>query len=199
MASWTAPKTWSAAAQLTAAELDTHVRDNETWLKDALTTSGITSDSVISKIKSALYGVKASRTSNQSIADATDTSILFNAADIFDSDAFHDTVTNNARLTVPTGGGGYYLLSAHAAWDTSVAGFIQIEIELNGTGGVGTTVPGSVTRISPGNSVTHEIGTPATLALLSAADYVACTVRQSSGGALNVTGASFMAVRLFAT
>ena len=38
--------------------------------------------------------------------------ILPFASETFDTNAFHDTVTNNSRITIPTGKGGNYLIQA---------------------------------------------------------------------------------------
>ena len=138
---WTTAKTWSAGQNLTAAELNTHVRDNEDYLKDALDTSGITSDSALSQIKGALYGVRAVRTATQSISDASDTAVAYNATDAFDSDAFHDTSTNNSRITIPTGGDGYYLIGFGLEWAANATGTRR-----------GRLVEGGVTQIEGGTS-----------------------------------------------
>lgn len=47
---------------------------------------------------------KAVRTTAQSVNTATITAIAFTAADEFDTDSMHDTVTNNTRITVNTVG-----------------------------------------------------------------------------------------------
>lgn len=46
MSNWVVPRTWTAGAVLTAADLDAEVRDPETWLKSALDniTAGTASD-----------------------------------------------------------------------------------------------------------------------------------------------------------
>lgn len=63
--------------------------------------------------------VKAQRTTTQSFTNATWTSHAFTAADLWDTDDMHDTSTNNTRLTVPSGWGGRYLLTAHVTWDAN--------------------------------------------------------------------------------
>jgi hypothetical protein len=177
--------------------MNTYQRDNLDWLKAALTTSGITSDSALSKLKGALYGVRAIRSTNQSISDSTDTSVQFSATDAFDSDAFHDTSTNNQRITIPSGGGGYYLLGGGITFDASSAGIRTVYLEVNGTAGGGTLITGSRSRQTATSSGEYS-DTVMALYQLAAGDYVAMTVRQTSGGALNLTSAAFWAYRVFA-
>ena len=47
--------------------------------------------------------------SAQSVSSTTTTYLSFDTED-FDTDGFHDNSTNNTRITIPSGKGGYYLL-----------------------------------------------------------------------------------------
>ena len=67
MASWTTPKTYSGGSELTASELNTYQRDNQTFLKDTLTTHGMTSDSSVSHVKTDYVGVQPYRTANLTV------------------------------------------------------------------------------------------------------------------------------------
>lgn len=60
-------------------------------------------------------GARAVNNANQSISNTTATAIAFQT-ETFDSDAFHDNTTNNSRLTIPAGKGGYYQISALIRW-----------------------------------------------------------------------------------
>ncbi len=54
----------------------------------------------------------------QAIPDANfATPLVFAGADVRDTDAYHDTATNNTRMTVPTGLGGVYRLTASIEWE----------------------------------------------------------------------------------
>ena len=70
---------------------------------------------------------------NQSISNDTVTVINFDA-ETYDTSSFHDNTTNNSRVTVPSGKGGYYLIAAKAYWvaasDTQER---QLRINKNGT------------------------------------------------------------------
>jgi len=62
-------------------------------------------------------GAKAVNTAGTSIANNTVTPIPYAATDLFDTDNFHDTVTNNTRMTVPAGLSGKYLIQAQVTWN----------------------------------------------------------------------------------
>ena len=193
---WTAPKSWTSGSAITAAELDTHVRDNEDYLKDALDLAGLTSDVTLGQVKSALYGARATRTSTQSIPDASDQSILYTTED-FDSNAIHSTSVNNTRLVVPSGGGGYYLMGASTEWEADATGARKHKIEKNGVNGAGTEIPGATTRAVNDGASQKVFLSSMTFAQLTAGDYIACTARQTSGGSLNVDSSVFWIARLF--
>lgn len=58
----------------------------------------------------ALHGCKVYNGATQSV-NGNDIPLTFGAEE-FDSDAYHDNSTNPTRITIPTGLGGYYLLTA---------------------------------------------------------------------------------------
>lgn len=81
------------------------------------------------------HGCHARRTSTQSITQDTDTPIQFNAADQFDTDAYHDTVTNNSRITIPASRGGTYVISGGCGISVPSATMSQyaVWLKLNNT------------------------------------------------------------------
>ena len=100
----------------------------------------------------------------------------------FDTQNMHDNVTNNSRITIPTGGDGKYLIHAHAYFTGSTGGGNRgIRIRKNGTTYLAVTYMGSVGT---------EMATPSvqTIANLSAGDYVEMEVYQTSGSDLNIYG-----------
>jgi hypothetical protein len=132
----------------------------------------------------------------QSITTSVETALLFNSED-HDDYAMHSTVTNTSRLTIPTGMGGVYLVSAAATFTAAATGTRLIRIRKNGTTFV------SSFSSSPANSVGNACVQAHCLVVLAAADYVEATVTQDSGGAINVGHASdrgyqnqFFAVRI---
>lgn len=198
---WTAPKTWSSGT-LSSAELNEQIRDNETWLKAALTAIGQTSDSTFGQLKSAAYGCILNRTAAQSISDSTDTAITFPTGSVteeLDTDGMHSGSTNTARITVPAGGSGVYLIGGNVRWETNATGARVLWAEYNGSAGTGTVIAES--RIASSGGATQTSQLVSTVYLLADGDYVTMNVRQTSGGARDVQSAGFSArfyaLRLF--
>ena len=102
----------------------------------------------------------------------------------FDNAAIHSTASNTSRFTVPSGGGGKYLIGAGFQWAISAAGnYRQGYLYQNATTFIAyqTNQP----------SATHASETTiTTLYSLAAADYAELYVKQDSGGALNLTVAA---------
>lgn len=122
------------------------------------------------------------RTTNQTgIANDTETAVIFDN-ETFDTDGFHDNTTNNTRLTVPAGLGGYYLIGANIRWGANATSWRALVIRKNGTANL------LFTRIP-----THSDGSASflmsgeTVALLAAGDYVECFVAQKSGGSMDLS------------
>jgi len=128
-------------------------------------------------------GARVYHAATQSATNGTPLTLAFNSERV-DSDpngAIHDTVTNNSRLTVRTG--GLYLITGTAAFASNATGYRSLSVLQNGANYIATqTVP----AIS-GNDQCLSI---ATVYLLSASDYVELQATQTSGGALNVQTAS---------
>jgi hypothetical protein len=118
-------------------------------------------------------------TADQSIPSATSTEIAFNAED-FDSDGFHDNATNNTRLTVPTGMGGYYHISGQVYWDNAdVDGVRLVYVLVNGS----ASAKAQASDDAPSTDFIQHFS--CTLKL-EAGDYVEIRVYQNSGSALDV-------------
>lgn len=124
-------------------------------------------------------GARVTHSVNQSISDATETSLAFDT-ERYDTDTIHDAVTNNSRLTAKTA--GKYLIVGQAYMAASDAGIRYFVFRLNGVTYIGITewdtAQGSVTAM-------HS----STIYDMAVDDYVECRVYQSSGGALNVNAA----------
>jgi hypothetical protein len=129
---------------------------------------------------SSFVGVRAYKDANQSIADSTHTAVTY-AAESFDTNSFHDNVTNNSRFTVPSGQGGYYLCIAQNAYANVAAGGSR-EIALRKNGSTFMTQTGT-----PGaNSARANCVYVVDVLNLVATDYVEVLAYQTSGGNLNV-------------
>lgn len=127
---------------------------------------------------------RANRTTTQSIADITSTAVSFTAADSWDTDSFHSTVSNQSRLTVPSGLGGKYLIVATANWANNSTGWRDLWIRANGSTDLATA------RVGTGTANPYPISTITTVEQLAAGTYIEVTAWQNSGAALNVTAAN---------
>ena len=137
--------------------------------------------------------VRAVRTANQSISNSTDTAIQFNDTDDLDTNTLHDTVTNNTRITIAAA--GVYLVGGRVKWAASTGGTLRQAWIRRG----GSTELAKVTHpAAAGAGVLHEFEV-IELRSFSAGDYIELMVQQDSGGALNVTKASFWAHLVTAT
>jgi len=62
---------------------------------------------------SSFAGASVTSSGNQSATQYVLTAITWDSEN-FDTDAFHDNATNNSRITIPAGKGGYYQVNARA-------------------------------------------------------------------------------------
>ena len=118
-------------------------------------------------------GCSLYRTVDQTgIASATNTAILWDAQH-FDTDAYHSTVTNTSRITIPSGKAGKYLICGMTEIALLSATKVQTIIYLNGSivqyagdyQGTGTNVKGPY-------SIVLDLGVN---------DYIEIFARQDSG------------------
>jgi len=115
---------------------------------------------------------------NVNISNTTQTPIPFDT-EHFDSNNFHDTVTNTTRITFPVG--GRYLVGGCVWWPSGSGGIRQVAIRLNGGSELHTDRRN-------GNNSTNTVCQPVTLYSFNANDYVELVCFQDSGGtvALNL-------------
>ncbi len=119
---WSAPPTWTTGQILSAAHLNTNVRDNTNFLHSP-------------------PGCLATRSTTQSITNATPAAVSFTGTDVYDSDAMHDPAGAPTLITINTS--GMYLF-----WSA-------VEFTGNATGlrrGFLQTLSGGVRRTGIGNS-----------------------------------------------
>lgn len=128
----------------------------------------------------------ATRAALQNIANNTATAVLLTAED-FDITAQHDTVTNPDRVTIGTGEGGRYTVSAQVTFDEStgnggvggVAGLRLVEITVNGTTRGRTLIHGDGTN--------DEGPSCSTVVNLVATDIIRVVATQVTGGTMDIT------------
>lgn len=132
------------------------------------------------------YGARAVKTTNQSVSNATDTSIDFNTeADSWDVNALHSTSSNHEKITLDKD--GYYMVVSNVVFASNSTGNRRMYVELNGKDGAGTSLGQVNSRADTGAA--HGL-TTTLMRYFSANDTLACTVYQDSGGSLDVNSAS---------
>jgi hypothetical protein len=161
---WTTPATYTVGQVLTAANLNTYLRDNMSWL-----------------------GVDAPhcRVFNSAALSATNAvaRVLNCDSERVDVGAMHSTSANTERITIPTGGGGWYLLGAHIQWAANATGSRSVSIVLNATTTLAyhTAINLTATVFEQSISTAYQ---------LVAGDFIAGAGLQNSGGALNINAAA---------
>lgn len=89
----------------------------------------------------------------------------------YDTDAYHSTVSNTSRMTVPTS--GIYLFTGSVQWDTNSSGARGLRLLVNGTTQLGAMFF-NVGTGNPAMNISEAMQ-------LAASDYVELQVYQTSG------------------
>lgn len=126
-------------------------------------------------------GCSLYRSTDLSVANATATDIGF-TAEYYDTDAFHDNSTNNARITIPAGKAGKYLFTSSVVWSNNGTGERQMSLRKNGS------QLGWESIESDAVAASYSVTNGARVLDLAVGDYVTLTVTQNSGGALDAFG-----------
>lgn len=124
-------------------------------------------------------GAKVRHDATQSVNNATVTPINWNTEE-WDTDAFHDTVTNNTRITIPSGKGGKYYFIAWLSYVSNSSGSRQVIIRKNGS----IFVAQAIAQAVNGDATTMVAFTELEV---SAGDYFEVCAYQTSGGSLTVS------------
>jgi hypothetical protein len=140
--------------------------------------SGATAPEWGSVSAASFTGAKAtSSDATQSIANNTNTTVNWNAEE-YDTSSIHNTVTNNSRLTIPAGLGGYWSVTSKITFAGNNTGARQLRLNKNGALVANFLVP--ITGSGEQSIIlTNTLN-------LAAADYLEIVVYQNSGGALNL-------------
>lgn len=161
---WTTPRTWAAGETLTAALLNTHLRDN-----------------LIAVGTPRRCQITASSTTD--VPDNAWTLISFDG-EVYDSDAMHSTGTNPSRVTANATGD--YAVHAAVGWAANNTGMRGLQVRKNAAGSPsgGTAV---AQRNWPAGASTVQTVELYRELLLTAGDYIELFRYQSSGGNLSPT------------
>lgn len=133
-------------------------------------------------------GCRVFHNANQAIPHNTWTTLAFNT-ERYDTDAMHDTVVNNDRITIKTL--GKYVLGVNIQWAGNVAGGRQVMIEINDLWPITYVVQSP----DPGG---NAIQNACVVYIATVGTFFKVKVYQSSGGALNVQSASNFSPEFFA-
>lgn len=165
---FTTPKTWSVNEVVTAANMNTHLRDNMAW------------------VATDMPHCRALRAAVQTLGTSgTAEVIAFSDADAFDVGAMHNPASNNSRITVPSGGGGVYFIGCQGTFAANSTGERRLQIRLNGTTNIFENRHQSVANALP----MQVWGFYA----LVAGDFVEILATQVSGGSLDISNLAFWA------
>jgi len=169
-------KTWAALVTLTAAELNTYLRDNMEYVKGRL--DGLE-----------LSGVTVSRGSAQSIPNSTETVVSWTAIRV----EVNDWWTSGTNVVVPVG----TVPGSATAVGCLVFGTVTFTANATGSRRIGVYKNGTVVREKTLSALTGEATEVEVIFFETMDDGDIFTVQawQSSGGALNAT-AIFSAIRL---
>lgn len=131
----------------------------------------------------AFSGVKLRKSTATAISGSSSTTLTWDT-EIYDTDGFHEGVTNPSRITIPAD--GYYRITLIVEWAASVAGGRYCWISRNGT----SIIEANDGRmpVTDGSSTTPQSVSVTVQAV--ATDYFVANVFQASGGSLNVTATS---------
>jgi hypothetical protein len=108
------------------------------------------------------------------VSDATTTAIEWDAEN-FDTDSYHDNVTNNTRITVPEA--GKYRISLTFVWDVNpwpTGGRVLYQYRVNGVTASSMWIEDLYETVNPARSFS-------VIADLSASDYIEILVRHGTG------------------
>src|SRR4051812_2496693 len=95
---YTTDRTWVTGEVVTASYMNTYLRDNLKWL---------------STDKPMARSYKAANFTHNSTGNWI---AVTQDSERFDNATMHDTSSNTERMTIPSGGGGKYLVGANCAW-----------------------------------------------------------------------------------
>lgn len=132
-------------------------------------------------------GVWANKTATfPSLVDNTFTTLAFDGADDYDTDAYHDPVTNNSRLTVPASKAGKYVAWCSVSFAPNATGRRAVGLMKNGV----LLIVDAVNAVATSAKDTQRVVTFPPLVLI-ATDYLEVQAIQNSGGNLATSAQQF--------
>lgn len=164
---YTTDRTWVAGEVVTAAYLNTYLRDNVKWLS---------TDKGMCRISNTVNQNHTTSGSAQSITFDTNT---------FDNASIHSTSSNTSRITVPTNHGGKWLVGGALGWAASALGNYRNSV-------VSHSAAGAIAKsLAPPSAATFSQTSVVALYSTAAATYFELQGEQDSGGTLAMLAAAF--------
>jgi hypothetical protein len=157
--------------------------NGKTWFAIEVVEGSVLALSVVatSTITPTWKGCVVRKSANQTLANNTGTMLTWDTEDL-DTSSFHDTVTNNTRLTIPSGVSKVRVY-AGVRWSNLASGGVrQLYMFKNGATFQGR---GAVLMYAA-TTVTHEQEVVSAVLSVSAGDYFEIGTYQDSGGSLDV-------------
>lgn len=173
---WTAPKTWTVAEVLTAANMNTHVRDNLAFAAGSDHPSAMLWHSVVQG--SGTSGVQSE---------------VFFDTEVWDVGALRNPATFPNRIVVPVGGAGKWLVGATVEYAAAAIGYRTTVVMKNSGNEIASSNDGvtSINVVSIVGCFTH------TDAVVG--DFFTCRQFQDSSAPINIGGSGGRSPRLWAT
>ena len=112
---WTAPTTYTVGQVLTAANVNTYLRDNSNYVAGT------------DKPHCRVFNSAA-----QSPTNSTPTALTFDSERVAVG-SLHSTASSTTRITGPTGGGGWWAVGGTVAWAANATGVRQMYARVNGS------------------------------------------------------------------
>jgi hypothetical protein len=139
----------------------------------------------LSGLANANVRAKVTKSAVQSITANTWTAVSFNQEE-YDTNAMHDTVTNNDRLTCQTGLAGVYRVTFNARWGASFNASHRARISYYPA----ATVIAEQSSWEPSGGGANPACCLTVDITLAVAEYVIAEVRQESAGAVNLSNSN---------
>lgn len=158
---FTTPRTYVAGEIHTAAHHNIYERDNIAW---------IATDSPAARAYSNVA---------IGVASGVESALPLNS-ERFDNAGVHSTVSNTGRFTVPTGGGGKYLLAGSISWAPNGSGSFRVS---------STRINGSIRTAQQNVAPSASHGSDSSVCSVYAmnpGDYMELCATHDQGGGLNV-------------
>lgn len=131
--------------------------------------------------------VMCTDTATTSVATATWQQMTF-ATDEYDTGGFHSTSVNTSRLTVPTGYGGVYRITASVTWTQFAGNGLFLQVRKNGATSTAASLAASMANFGSLFANGDPIVSLNGQLRLVAGDYIELYTAQNSGGALALKG-----------